>query len=294
MTADRQRYALEYDLLRLRVSQQSASVQADLAELNALNREIQILQEAEEAGLGRGRDLARLLIRREVVRQSVTEQSALIEERTWALPDGAPPAARDAVLTSLLGDRMQRIHQIRHRLTLIEQRLEYRIVKAPCDGRVVEIAMRQGSTVDAYQPILTVEDPRVSFVEVYVPETLDRWVEVGQLVEVYSRRSDQFNTTGHIRFLHPGFSRMPERLWLRGQVLWARKLRVELAPNHALLPGESVRVRILAERRDGGSISGAGALSEEDSAIADDNGVSRKMEAGNEKQKRQGHVSSGS
>jgi hypothetical protein len=45
--------------------------------------------------------------------------------------------------------------------------------------------------------------------------------------------------------VHPGFSPIPERLWLRGQMLWARKLRVELAPRHSLLPGESVRVRIL-------------------------------------------------
>ena len=46
LVADRQRHVLEYDLLQLRVSQQSASMQADLAELNALNREIRILEEA--------------------------------------------------------------------------------------------------------------------------------------------------------------------------------------------------------------------------------------------------------
>ena len=294
MAADRRLYDLEYDLLRLRVSQQSASVQADLAELNALNREIQILQEAEAAGLGRGRDLARLLIRREAVRQSVTEQSALIEQRIQTLPDD-PQANRDTVLTSLLGNRMERIHETLHQLTLIEQRMKYRIVKAPCEGRVVEITTRQGSTVDAYQPILTVEDPRVSFVEVYVPEAQDRRIEAGQPVKIYSRRSDQFNTIGHIRFVHPGFSRMPERLWLRGQMLWVRKFRVELAPHHSLLPGESVRVRILEGRRDDAGTSGAGALPEKDSAIAvDGNGISREMEAGGESRKRRGHVSIGS
>ena len=46
-------------------------MQAELAELNALNREIRILQEAETAGLGRGRDLARLVIQRDGLRQSV-------------------------------------------------------------------------------------------------------------------------------------------------------------------------------------------------------------------------------
>jgi HlyD family secretion protein len=295
MAADRQRYALEYDLLRLRVSQQAASVQADLAELNALNQEIQILQEAEAAGLGRGRDLARLLIRRDALRQSVIEQSALIERRIRTVPNDDPQADRDTVLTSLLGDRMERIHETLHRLTLIEQRLDYRIVKAPCEGRVVEITEREGNTIDAYQPILTVEDPQVSFVEAYVPEAQNRRLEEGQPVEVYSRRSDQFNTTGHIRFVHPGFSRMPERLWLRGQMLWVRKFRVELAPHHSLLPGESVRVRILARGGDEAGMSETGALSEQNSSIAiDGNEMPPGMTTKSESRKRRDHIGIGS
>jgi len=249
LAADRRLYAMEYDLLRLRVSQQSAAVQADLAELNALNREIQILEEAEAAGLGRGRDLARLLIQRDGLQRSVAEQSRLVEQRLRRTPDEAP-AGRDTVLTSLLGDRIESIHQALRRLALVDQRLAYRTVKAPCEGLVTEIAARRGSTIDAYEPILTVEDTAVAFVVAYVPETRDQQVAVGQAVEVYSRRSDQYNTTGRVRFVHPGFAPIPERLWLRRQVLWARKLRVELAPGHGLLPGEAVRVRIVPEREN--------------------------------------------
>ena len=248
LAADRQRHALEYDLLRLRVSQQSSSMQSDLAELNALNREVEILQEAEGAGLGRGRDLARLLIQRDALRQSVAEQSTLIEQRIRTVPDDDPQTGHDAVLTSLLGDRMESIQATLRRLALVEQRMAFRTVDSPCAGLVVEIAAREGSTVDAYLPIVTVEDDQVSVVEVYVPETQDRQVEAGQPVEVYSRRSDQYSATGRISFVHPGFSPMPERLWLRGQMLWARKFLVELAPRHSLLPGESVRVRILEGR----------------------------------------------
>ena len=250
LAADRQRHALELDLLQLRVSQQSASVQADLAELNALNREIQILQEAEAAGLGRGRDLARLVIQRDAVRQAVAEQSALIEQRVRPVSDDDPQASREAVLTSLLGDRMESIHETLRRLALVDQRMEYRTVRAPCAGVVVEITAREGSTMDEYAPIMTVEDAQVAFVDVYVPETQDRRVVAGQPVEVYSRRSEQYSTTGRVDFVHPGFSPMPERLWLRGQMLWARRFQVELAPHHLLLPGESVRVRILEGRED--------------------------------------------
>jgi HlyD family secretion protein len=255
LAADRQRHALEYELLRLRLSQQSASVQSALAELNALNREIQILEEAEEAGLGRGRDLARLIIRRDALSQSVAwqsgvQQSALGGQRMRRVPRADSQAGRDSVLTSLLGDRMESIHETRRRLVLVEQRMAFRTAASPCDGLVVEIRAREGSAIDAYRPMVMVGEDRVSFVEVYVPETQDRRVAVGQPVEVYSRRADQYSTTGSISFVHPGFSPIPERLWLRGQMLWARKFRVELAPQHLLLPGESVRVRILGGQGD--------------------------------------------
>ncbi|MBT6145002.1 MAG: HlyD family efflux transporter periplasmic adaptor subunit [Gemmatimonadetes bacterium] len=249
LVADRQRYAMEYDLLQLRVSQQAAAVQADLARLKALDREIQILQEAEAAGLGRGRDLARLLIQRDALRQSVAEQSALTQQRFRPSTED-PQDSRNAILTSLVGDRMQSIQETLRRLTRVEQRMALRVVTAPCTGLVVDINAYEGSTIDEYVPIMTVEDTQVSFVEVFVPETQDRRVVVGQPVEVYSRRSEQYSTTGHISFVHPGFAPMPERLWLRGQMSWARKFRVELAPHHALVPGESVRVRILQPRGD--------------------------------------------
>lgn len=245
LAADRQRYGLEYDLLRLRLSQQAASVQGALAELNALNREIQILQEAEAAGLGRGRDLAQLIIRRDALRQSVAEQSAQIGQGARASSSDHSGMDRDSVLVSMLGSRMERVHEALRRLAEVEQRMAWRTVSSPCEGVVVELLARAGSTLNAYVPIAVVEDAGVSFVEAYIPETQDRAVEVGQQVEVYSRRSDRFSTTGRISLVHPGFSRIPERLWLRRQMLWARKLRVELAPHHLLLPGESVRVRLL-------------------------------------------------
>lgn len=145
---------------------------------------------------------------------------------------------------------MESIHETLRLIVLVEQRMSMRTVNSPCAGLVVEITATEGGIIDEYLPLMTVEDTRVSFVEVYVPETQDRPVVVGQSVEVYSRRSDQYSTTGRISFVHPGFSPIPERLWLRGQMLWARKFRVELAPDHRLLPGESVRVRILQGRAE--------------------------------------------
>ena len=245
VAADRRRFSVEYDLLRLRVSEQYAAVQAEEAELEALSREIDALVAAEKAGLGHDRDLTRMTIRRDALAQSVAEQSALIRPDVLKLGAGDSGAFGDSIMISLLGDRVQRIHEVRQSLTLIDQRLEYRTVRSPCSGSVSGILALQGSTVEAFAPIVTVEGTDASEVEVYVRETEDKPLAVGQEVEVMSRRSSEFDAMGRIDFVHPGYSPMPERLWLRGQMLWARKARVLLEPGHLLLPGESVRVRVV-------------------------------------------------
>ena len=61
-----------------------------------------------------------------------------------------PKASQETILTSLLGDRMESIQQILRLLALAEQRMEMRVVVAPCNGSVVEIAAYEGSTIDEY------------------------------------------------------------------------------------------------------------------------------------------------
>ena len=258
VTGDRRRYGVEYDLLRLRVSEQYAAVQAEEAELKALGREIEALAAAEKAGLGHDRDLTRMTIRRDALAQSVAEKSALLRPDVLNLDTYDSNAYGDSIMISLLGDRVERLHEVRQSLVLIDQRIEYRTVRSPCEGSVSEILALQGSTVDAFVPIVSVESSDASAVEVYVPETEDLQLDIGQEVEVMSRRSSEFDARGRIDFVHPGYSPMPERLWLRGQMLWARKARVLLESGHLLLPGESVRIR-LADRPS----APRGALAEE-------------------------------
>ena len=243
--ADRRRYRVEYDLLRLRLAEQYAAVQAGEAELDALSRELEALVSAESAGLGHDRDLTRMSIRRDALARSVAEQSALVRPEVLRLDTEDSDAFGDSVLASLLGDRVERLHEVRQSLTLIDQRIEYRTIRSPCAGLVSEILALQGSTVEAFIPVVTVVSPIVNSVQVYVPETDDRPLAVGQEVEVMSKRSSLFDGRGRIDFVHPGYSPMPERLWLRGQMLWARKARVTLEAEHQLLPGESVRVRLV-------------------------------------------------
>lgn len=246
--ADRQRLVLEYDLLRLRISGQWASVRADLAELEALERQIKVLREAEAAGLGQDAELARMLIKRQALRQSVSEQRAFLGGPVEPASPVRAAAVSDTGAALVYGECVNEMHETRRLLCLVEQRIEQRTVRAPCEGRVVEINARVGNTVEANSPVITVEDTAVAYVDAYIPETRDTRVEVGQAAEIYSRRSPEAHTTGHVSFVHPGFAPMPERLWVNGRIVWGRKLRVQLVSGHSLLPGESVRVRILKQQ----------------------------------------------
>ena len=245
VAADRRRFSVEYDLLRLRVSEQYASVQAEEAELEALSREIDALVAAEKAGLGHDRDLTRMTIRRDALAQSVAEQSALIRPDVLKLGAGDSGAFGDSIMISLLGDRVQRIHEVRQSLTLIDQRLEYRTVRSPCSGSVSGILALQGS----YGRSLRAHRYRGGY-----RRLRSGGVRPGDGGQAAGGRTgsgsdveavERVRRHGENRLRASGVSPMPERLWLRGQMLWARKARVLLEPGHLLLPGESVRVRVV-------------------------------------------------
>ena len=258
MDADRHRHGMEYSRLQLQLAtdehwlaQQYATVQERLAELNALNTEIERLRQAEDAGLGRARDLGELVVQRDAAARYVTERTKEVAKLRGA---AGPQAAGkdDDVMASMLGDRMERVHELLHALVLLEQRRAFRTVVAPCDGPVVEVLQRAGDTVGPYAPVVAIEDASVAYAVVYVPETQDLRVGIGDEVRVHSRRARSFDTEGEVTFIHPGYSPIPPRFALRGQVAWARKLRVRLKRDHRLVPGELLRVNVGRDTPDGG------------------------------------------
>lgn len=253
LDADRQRFGLEYSRLQLQLAtdehwlaRQYATVQSRLAELNALNAEVERLGRAEDAGLGRGRDLGDLTVQRDATARYVAESTGEMAKLRGRDKAGDQAEVQEGdVVASLLGDRMEHLHELLRDLVVLEQRQAYRSLVAPCDGHVVEVLRRPGDTVDAYEPVLAVEDARVRHAVVYVPETQDLRVSVGDRVAIHSRRARTFDTEGQVAFIHPGYAPLPDRFALRGQVAWARKLRVRLPAEHSLVPGELLRVEVV-------------------------------------------------
>ena len=145
----------------------------------------------------------------------------------------------------MLGERLERINEIKLRLKIIETRKDRSQVITPCAGRVVKINYLPGDAVEAFETILTVEEPQAEYIDVYVPETSDRTPHLGERVAVFPHRTGNFDSGGTVVFVDPGFSAIPERLAFRNLIYWARKFRVQLDPNHHLMPGEAAHVKLL-------------------------------------------------
>jgi len=243
LNADQHRYALEYDKLRLQAEADKRELAAKQAELEALNAEIRRLTDAEQAGLGRSRELPDLMIRRDSAArylQTGTTGGAprLLDKR---------PADAEFVVLSMLGERIEKINELELELQVIDDRIRHRKVVSPCDGRVVKINYLPGDTVEGFATILTVEEPTAVFLDVYIPETADREPQLGERVAVYAHRSGVPVTHGTIVFIDPGYSAIPERLAFRKMIYWARKFRVKLDERHGLMPGEAAEVAFLGD-----------------------------------------------
>jgi multidrug resistance efflux pump len=256
--AQRDRYSIQVQRMALQLENEAAGlverlslIRSKSTELVGLNAEIERLERAEQAGLGHSRDLADLVLQRDALATYLSELNKELAfqtqklERTRKSRQMLSAADIDSMAESLLWEQMEYAESLRRLVTEIEHRINLRSVIAPCDGYVTEILARPGDVVDAFLPIVTVEEARPTYLDVYIPEQSNLTLEAGMKVEIYSSRSRKYNTTGVIGFIHPEFSRASERLSFRGQIFWARKMRVELPTDHQLLPGEVVNVRIL-------------------------------------------------
>jgi hypothetical protein len=124
-----------------------------------------------------------------------------------------------------------------------------RTIYSPCDGFVTDILAHPGNVVQDFDSLIVVEETKPGYLTFYLPEKSKQVPEEGMTVRIFSSRKSAFNTTGIVTFVHPGFIKTNGRLSFRGQTFWARKVRVKLAEDHQLLPGELVKVKILGHRK---------------------------------------------
>jgi multidrug resistance efflux pump len=225
------------------------------SELESLNAEIERLESAEKAGLGQSRELVDLKLKRDALTGYLKEQGSELLSQKQKLENVRSSRRMfseseiDSMSESLFFEEMGYAGSLYRQVTELEHRIGMRSVIAPCDGQITQLLAQTGDVVDAFAPVMTIEESRPIYLEVYIPEHSRVSIEPRMKVKVYSTRSRRYNTTGTVIFVHPGISGVSERMSFRGQNFWARKVRVELEPDHLLIPGEMVHVRIQRKKQ---------------------------------------------
>jgi multidrug resistance efflux pump len=225
-------------------------IESKSTELDGLNKEIERLKNAEDAGLGYNRDLSSLILQRDALASYLREQSKVLDYQKNKLAKTRQSRKMlektdiDSVSKILLAEQMDHTESLIREVAATEHRINLRTILAPCDGYITEVFALPGDIVDAFIPVLIVEELKPLFLDVYVPESSTLQPKSGKQVEIFSSRNKEYNTIGTITFIHPGFAQASERVSFRGQIFWARKVRVKLPPDHQLIPGEVVNVRL--------------------------------------------------
>ncbi len=226
-------------------------IEAKSTELAGLNAEIKRLQEAEKAGLGYNRDLSSLIIERDALTSYLREQSKDSEsqrlklEKTRKSRKMLETTDIDSISKSLLLEQLDYQESLHREVAATEHRITLRTIMSPCDGYITEINALPGNIINAFDPVIIVEEKNTNFLDVYIPESSNLHLEMDMDVRIFSSRGKQYNTTGTITFIHPGFAQASDRVSFRGQVFWARKVRIRLSDDHKLIPGEVVNVRLM-------------------------------------------------
>ena len=245
-----QRVLLQLDNEASELMNRLSLVEAKSTELSGLNVEIERLENAEKAGLGYSRDLSALILKRDALASYLQEQSKDVVfqkeqlQKTRKSRKMFETTDVDSISKLLLVEKMDYTESLHREVAATEFRIGLRTILAPCDGYITEIFALPGDIISSFAPVVIVEELKPHFLDVYIPESSDLEPEAGMQVEIFSSRDDIYNTVGTISFVHPGFARGSERVSFRGQVFWARKVRVELPPDHQLIPGEVVNARL--------------------------------------------------
>ncbi|RJO63210.1 MAG: HlyD family efflux transporter periplasmic adaptor subunit [Myxococcales bacterium] len=282
LAADRQRFLIDQERERLRIKtdvlsllEKEAELKAKQAELESVEAEIQKLSLAAEAGLGQGRDLSALIVKRDTLRGYVRSLAAALSAQNRSLGpardtfDRWPDADPQKVVLSYLAERLEMSDELRRHIAEIDVRIQSRTVIAPCEGYVVALHAGPGDTVEAFLPLVSIQEKEAWFIDAYVPERKDVDIHIGDRAIIASDRSEAGEARGTVTFVQEGFAPIPQRLSLDGRIFWARPLRIRLDTGHALLPGEAVQVEIVPADHAPSGAKPAAALPEVKPAAAE-------------------------
>ena len=227
----------------------------DEAELQALDPELERLEDLLERNLIDGQLVAQLRVQRQSLARAVELHPttvALLErqvEETEALRREAEATfgaqADDAPAATAPADGSASTPPPRNRLGLLKLRRDLYVLRAQQDGVISRIEKEPGEVVQAGEPILSLVVEGSQFVIGFLPEWNAYDIEVGREVVLRSPVGRRGEIPATVTALGPEILALPGRVSpLPGQPMRGRRIILVPADPNAFLPGESVSIHV--------------------------------------------------
>jgi multidrug resistance efflux pump len=123
------------------------------------------------------------------------------------------------------------------------------IVKAPTDGLVGNIEVREEEHVQSFQTLLSFYEPHSIIVRGYVHEDQIARVALGDQLEVYSLKTEGLTYLGNVVGLGSRIVEIPTRLRKLPEFkTYGREVIVEISPENTFLQKEKIGIRRIPEQ----------------------------------------------
>jgi multidrug efflux pump subunit AcrA (membrane-fusion protein) len=263
--ADGRGFTADLTQLTLAIAELRTTLESERHLVESLRAERDTTREILEAGLASGLEYERVSAAYEAAaaRLAATERSladaALERDQAVARRDAYAKRKPRAPSPAVASEHASRAVRAQEALAgELEALREEHVLRAPCDGVVVDIVGRAGEAtvrrpgesvlrepgevIAAGEPVLAIAEAQPTEIVAYVSEhrKLDLAAGAEITLAAVNRPSLRFRT--RVRAVTPTIERMPERLWAAPNApAWGRPVILDLPDDLDLLPGEVVR-----------------------------------------------------
>ena len=237
-----QRTLIDYEELRLEKMKTRVQLAAERVDVSRLEREAKRQDDLFAAGLATEAEHDTAVTRLEVARVRIQEQESLLESLEQRLTNLA--SAWDELEPDMDVALLAAIQVKEEEIRRVEKQIEPFPIYSPVNGMIAALHHANGSYTQRGDIIATVHASEVDYVMGYLRHPVRSIPEVGSEVHVLVPSRNQW-FTGIISTIGNQMVPIHDMLARTGiQAEYALPLRIEIAPDSPVLPGERIEIRL--------------------------------------------------
>jgi multidrug resistance efflux pump len=255
--SDLRRFSVDVENIRLRILDLKVQLLDGRSRLQDLASDVKIAEDLVQKEALAPLELEKAKAQYEMLAKAVAENEQLLQqteanlaksqERLEAYASHEPynPSIESALEVIRKGIAVQesQMKAVSVQLEALKKRHGLELT-APVEGVVSHVWKGAGEVVTAGDPIVTIAKVRSAEVIGYANETQAGMIHENMTVEVVKATEPMQVAPSTVTYVGPMMEQIPAQLWRNPNVpQWGRPFKVELPPDMAVIPGETVGIR---------------------------------------------------